>query len=117
MSLLAAVLTGAAVAALVTAYSATLETEGGAFSVLFRFVLIPMTLFSGTFFPVDRLPVWIQPAGLGLAAVARHRAGPGGRARAAGCRSPRWVTSATCWSLLAVGDRGWPLRLSTEADL
>jgi lipooligosaccharide transport system permease protein len=61
VSLLAAVLTGAAVAALVTAYSARLETEGGAFSVLFRLVLIPMTLFSGTFFPIDRLPAWIEP--------------------------------------------------------
>jgi len=29
--------------------------------VLFRLVLIPMTLFSGTFFPVDRLPAWVQP--------------------------------------------------------
>jgi lipooligosaccharide transport system permease protein len=61
VSLLAAVLTGAAVTALVTAYSGRLETEGGSFSVLFRLVLIPMTLFSGTFFPVERLPVWIQP--------------------------------------------------------
>jgi lipooligosaccharide transport system permease protein len=61
VSLLAAVLTGAAVAALVTAFSATLESEGTAFSVLFRFVVIPMTLFSGTFFPVERLPGWVQP--------------------------------------------------------
>ena len=61
VSLLASVLTGAAMAALVAAFSATLENEGNAFSVLFRFVVIPMTLFSGTFFPVDRLPGWVQP--------------------------------------------------------
>jgi lipooligosaccharide transport system permease protein len=61
VSLLAAVLAGAAVAALVTAFSATLESEGTAFSVLFRFVVIPMTLFSGTFFPIDRMPGWVQP--------------------------------------------------------
>jgi lipooligosaccharide transport system permease protein len=61
VSLFVAVLTGAAVAAPVTAFSATLESEGTAFSVLFRFVVIPMTLFSGTFFPVDRLPGWVQP--------------------------------------------------------
>jgi lipooligosaccharide transport system permease protein len=61
VSLFAAVLTGAAVAAPVTAFSATLENEGTAFNALFRFVLIPMTLFSGTFFPVDRLPSWVQP--------------------------------------------------------
>ena len=29
--------------------------------MLFRLVLIPMTLFSGTFFPIDRLPQWVQP--------------------------------------------------------
>ena len=60
-ALAAAVLTGATVAALVTAYSGRLESEGGSFSVLFRLVLIPMTLFSGTFFPIDRLPEWVQP--------------------------------------------------------
>ncbi|WP_214402435.1 ABC transporter permease [Pseudonocardia lacus] len=62
-----AVLTGVAVAAPITAYSATLETEGASFPAIFRFVVIPMTLFSGTFFPVDRLPelvrplVWVSP--------------------------------------------------------
>lgn len=61
LSLLAAVLTGAAVASLITAFAATVESEGGAFNSIFRFVVIPMTLFSGTFFPVDRLPGWVQP--------------------------------------------------------
>jgi lipooligosaccharide transport system permease protein len=64
VSLLVAVLTGAAVAAMVTAFSATVENEGAAFNALFRFVVIPMTLFSGTFFPVDRLPGWVQPVAL-----------------------------------------------------
>jgi lipooligosaccharide transport system permease protein len=60
-ALLAALLAGAAVAAPVTAFTAGVQDEGSAFSVLFRLVLIPMTLFSGTFFPVDRLPAWVQP--------------------------------------------------------
>lgn len=59
-ALAAAVLTGAATAAAVTAYAATVETDAG-FSVVFRFVVVPMTLFSGTFFPVDRLPSWVTP--------------------------------------------------------
>lgn len=59
-ALLAAVLTGAAMAALVTAYSATVSDDSG-FNVVFRFVVLPMTLFSGTFFPVDRLPPWAAP--------------------------------------------------------
>lgn len=57
----AAVLTGATVAALVTAFAARVENEGGAFNALFRFGLVPMILFSGTFFPADRLPGWVQP--------------------------------------------------------
>lgn len=61
LALLAAMLVGAAVAAPVTAFTAGVEDEGTAFTVLFRLVLIPMTLFSGTFFPVDRLPLWVQP--------------------------------------------------------
>lgn len=61
VSLAAAVLTGLAVSSLVMAFSATVENEGNAFSALFRFVVIPMSLFSGTFFPVDRLPAVIRP--------------------------------------------------------
>ncbi|HZG88875.1 MAG TPA: ABC transporter permease [Pseudonocardia sp.] len=61
VSLLVAVLTGAGVGAAITAFAATLETEGAAFNTIFRFVVIPMTLFSGTFFPVDRLPAPVQP--------------------------------------------------------
>ena len=61
LALLVAMLAGAAVGAPGTAFSAGVEDEGSAFTVLFRLVLIPMTLFSGTFFPVDRLPAWVQP--------------------------------------------------------
>jgi lipooligosaccharide transport system permease protein len=54
-------LAGLAVAAPVAAYSATLRIEGQHFDSLFRFVVLPMTLFAGTFFPLDRLPVWARP--------------------------------------------------------
>ncbi|HEU5476167.1 MAG TPA: ABC transporter permease [Actinophytocola sp.] len=60
ISLVVAVLGGMAIGAPVTAYSATLETEGP-FAGLFRFVILPMSLLAGTFFPVDLLPVWIRP--------------------------------------------------------
>jgi lipooligosaccharide transport system permease protein len=60
-SLAAAVLSGAAVAAPVMAFSASREDEGAAFNALFRFVVLPMTLFSGTFFPVAALPTWVRP--------------------------------------------------------
>jgi lipooligosaccharide transport system permease protein len=28
---------------------------------VFRLVVVPMFLFSGTFFPVDQLPNWLEP--------------------------------------------------------
>ena len=55
-----AVLTGLAFAVPTFALSARLENDNG-FSILFRFVVTPLMLFSGTFFPVDQLPVWMQP--------------------------------------------------------
>lgn len=61
VSLLVSVLAGLAFAAPVAAYSATLQTEGQQFSALFRFVVMPMTLFAGTFFPVSQLPEWLRP--------------------------------------------------------
>ncbi|TDV38702.1 ABC transporter permease [Actinophytocola oryzae] len=61
LSLPVAVLSGLALAAPVAAYSATLYSEGQQISALFRFVVVPMTLFAGTFFPVTQLPGWAQP--------------------------------------------------------
>ena len=56
----AAVLTGLAFAAPVEAWAITRNKDSG-FAVMFRFVLIPLFLFSGTFFPVSQLPGWLQP--------------------------------------------------------
>jgi lipooligosaccharide transport system permease protein len=55
-----AVLTGLAFAAPVTAYAARLENDTG-LSALFRFGIVPMFLFSGTFFPVSQLPDVVEP--------------------------------------------------------
>ncbi len=60
LSLPVAVLTGMAVSAPFAAYSATLDNEAP-FSGVFRFIVLPMTLFAGTFFPVDSLPLWVRP--------------------------------------------------------
>ena len=62
----AVVLTGLAFAAPIMAYAATLKSSS-TFNVMFRFVLSPMFLFSGVFFPTNRLPdaiegaVWFSP--------------------------------------------------------
>jgi lipooligosaccharide transport system permease protein len=59
-----AVLMGLAFSAPIIAYAATLKS-GNNFNVLFRFVITPLFMFSGVFFPVDRLPAplpWIAEA-------------------------------------------------------
>jgi lipooligosaccharide transport system permease protein len=55
----AAILTGAAFAAPVMAFSATRETDQS-FVLLFRFGIVPLFLFSGTFFPIAQFPGWLQ---------------------------------------------------------
>ena len=61
-----AVLVGLAFTTPVFAFAARQDNDGG-FNVLFRFVIMPMFLFSGTFFPVSQLPgvlevvAWLTP--------------------------------------------------------
>ncbi len=56
----AAVLTGLAFAAPMVAYTAGLKGEQG-LSSMFRFGIVPLFLFSGTFFPISQLPDWLEP--------------------------------------------------------
>jgi lipooligosaccharide transport system permease protein len=60
LALPAAVLTGLAFAPALMAWSVT-RTRDTSFAVLMRFVMVPLFLFSGTFFPVSQLPGWLQP--------------------------------------------------------
>jgi lipooligosaccharide transport system permease protein len=54
------VLTGLAFAPGWMAWAGTRTTDVS-FSVLMRFVMVPLFLFSGTFFPISQLPGWLQP--------------------------------------------------------
>jgi lipooligosaccharide transport system permease protein len=56
----AAALTGLAFAAPLSAYSAVQDSDLG-FPVIMRVGIVPLFLFSGTFFPVEQLPAWLQP--------------------------------------------------------
>ena len=56
----AAVLTGLAFAAPIEAWAITVLKDTS-FALIFRFGMIPLFLFSGTFFPVSQLPGWAQP--------------------------------------------------------
>ncbi len=55
-----AVLTGLAFTTPIFAFTATQDGDGG-FNVLYRWIITPLMLFSGTFFPIEQLPGWMQP--------------------------------------------------------
>ena len=55
-----AVLTGLSFGTFVAAFSAT-QRQMTKFNYIFRFIVQPLFLFSGTFFPIEQLPAWMQP--------------------------------------------------------
>jgi len=59
LAVLIEVLMGLAFSAPIMAYAATLKS-GNNFNVLFRFIITPLFMFSGVFFPIDRLAVPLQ---------------------------------------------------------
>ena len=42
------------------AYAGSIEDDKGQFALVQRFLFMPMFLFSGTFYPLETLPVWLQ---------------------------------------------------------
>lgn len=76
-----AVLVAVAFAGPITAFTAVVR-NGEALTAAFRFAIIPLFLFSGTFFPIERLPEAVQPVavisplyhGAELARLAAHGA-------------------------------------------
>ncbi len=56
----AAILTGVAFGMPMAAWTATRKQENS-FAVVFRFIITPLFLFSGTFFPIEQLPDAIEP--------------------------------------------------------
>lgn len=59
----AAVFAGAAFASLMLAVAAYVKDDDGYFALIGRFVIAPMFLFSGTFYPLDLLPTGLQIVG------------------------------------------------------
>ncbi|MGO1384585.1 MAG: ABC transporter permease [Arachnia sp.] len=47
----------------IMAWSSTITVEKGQFALLNRFVIMPMMLFAGTYFPLETLPVFLRPIG------------------------------------------------------
>lgn len=60
LAVFAALLTGLGFGALLMGYTATLTEDTGQLAMVMRFIILPMTLFSGTFFPLSVLPPYLQ---------------------------------------------------------
>lgn len=79
-----AVLGGVAHATPLMAFSAWVDSDN-AFNFIFRFGVVPMFLFAGTFFPVDQLPAGLRPLAWA---------------------TPLWHATSACRDL-ALGDAQW----------
>lgn len=58
-----AVLGGGAFGAVILYFAAKIEKDDQFFNILGRLVIMPMFLFSGTFFPLSSMPIYLQPIG------------------------------------------------------
>ncbi|MFS4507094.1 ABC transporter permease [Clavibacter sp. Sh2141] len=106
LAILAALLTGMAIGVMVMAYVATLEQDTGQIAMLMRFVLTPLSLFSGTFFPLTQLPIWLQ--WIGWISPLWHGTELG-RVATYGLDEPLWLTVAHVAYLLLWLAVGWTL--------
>lgn len=60
LAVFAGVLAGLAFGIPLMAYAGSIEDDKGQFALVQRFLFMPMFLFSGTFYPLDSLPVWLR---------------------------------------------------------
>lgn len=60
VSILVGIAGGCAFGIPLMAYAATIEDDKGQFALVQRFLFMPMFLFSGTFYPLVNLPLWLQ---------------------------------------------------------
>jgi lipooligosaccharide transport system permease protein len=60
LSIFVAILAGLAFGIPIMAYAASIQDDKGQFALVQRFVFMPMFLFSGTFYPLATLPLWLQ---------------------------------------------------------
>ena len=61
--LLSSMLAAWGLSSVMLAISARLERDEGYFALIGRFVIAPMFLFSGTFYPLEQMPIFLQPLG------------------------------------------------------
>ncbi|MEO8261565.1 MAG: ABC transporter permease [Pseudolysinimonas sp.] len=107
------ILAGLALGTPIMAYSASITEDKGQFADIARVVVLPLTLFSGTMFPLDQLPIflqwigWISPVWHGTEL---------GRRFTYGATEPIWLTVIHVLYLVALAVGGWWLavRIATK---
>jgi lipooligosaccharide transport system permease protein len=103
-TILSASLVGMTAATLVTWYTATVQEDKGQMAVIMRFIIMPIFLFSGTFFPLSQLPVMVQ--WLGWISPLWH-ATELGRVLSYGMVEPIWLTVTHVVVLVVLFVVGW----------
>lgn len=106
VAVLIGVLTGLAFGTPLMAYSTTLTEDRGQFALIMRFIVLPMTLFSGTMFPLDTLPLYLQ--WIGWLSPLWHGSELA-RQFAYGATEPIWLTVIHVGYLVALAVVGWRL--------
>jgi len=111
--ILTSVLAGLALGTPIMAYSASLTEDRGQFAVLGRVVVLPLTLFSGTMFPLEQLPVFLQ--WIGWLSPVWHGTQLG-RLLSYGADVPGWLVVVHVAYLVALAVVGWRLavRIATR---
>ena len=99
------ILTGLAFSPL-AAFSATIYEDKGQFPVMQRVVVLPLTLFSGTGFPLTQLPIYLQ--WIGWLSPLWHGSELG-RQASYGPTEPIWLTIVHVVYLLVFALGGWAL--------
>ncbi|MCB5292480.1 hypothetical protein BJQ90_01916 [Arthrobacter sp. SO3] len=106
VSILVATLAGLSFGLPLMAYAASITQDKGQFAMVMRFLVMPLFLFSGTFFPLDTLPLtvrwigWISPIWHGTEL---------GRVFSYGYQEAPLLTVAHVVFLLALAVLGWLL--------
>ncbi|HET9349330.1 MAG TPA: ABC transporter permease [Arthrobacter sp.] len=106
VSILVACLAGLAFGLPLMAYAASIKNDKGQFAMVMRFIVMPLFLFSGTFFPLDTLPLavrwigWISPIWHGTEL---------GRVFSYGYQEPPLLTIVHLVFLLVLTVVGWVL--------
>jgi lipooligosaccharide transport system permease protein len=104
VGILTATLTGTAVGVLIMAYTSTVTEDKGQMAVIMRFIITPMFLFSGTFFPLTQLPLYLQ--WIGWISPLWHGTELG-RVLAYGLSEPVWLTAIHLAYLVVLTVGGW----------